>query len=1049
MRKWNKLLALLLAMVMAFSTMSTALADGEEAAADAEAPAAETEAPVAETEAPAEDAEAGAYNGTIVILHTNDVHGAIAGYAKVAALAAKYEAEGAYVLIMDAGDFSQGEAEVSVSEGATAVEMMDMAGYDVVTLGNHEFDYGYTNLLENFKEADFQVTAANVTYEGVAAFENYVVFEAPGGTKVGVFGLSTPETATKAHPAKIKGVTFAAGEDMYAIAQTQVDALTAAGCDVIVTLAHLGIDEGSAGNRSTDLLEHVTGIDVLIDGHSHSTEEDVAAATNADRKVGETVVTSTGTKLENIGVITIKDGAITTNTVASESITVAEDDAIVARAAEIAAEIEADYGTVFAKTEVKLSGDRAPGVRTQETPLGNLIADAILWYATKDGELPVPAENVIALTNGGGIRATIEAGDITKKDVNTVLPFGNTVAYITITGAALLEALEASTYAAPDALGGFPQVSGINFTVNTMKKFDAGDLYEGSTYSKPNSINRVTIDSVNGKAFDPAATYAIVTNDFTAAGGDTYYAFSVATVVDTGAPLDEVVMAYITEVLGGVVTAEKYGETAGRITIKGYSDVSGQNWFYDAAVYATEKGLIDGLTETTFGPSENMTRAGLVTALYRLAGSPEVTAENPFSDVADDAAYKNAVIWANENGVVTGKTETTFDPNGSILRQEIAALLYRYVSGQGYDVSIGEKTNILSYTDAQTISEYAIPAIQWMCGVGLFQGNADGSIQPKATATRAQVATILMRFDALKLTPVEETPAEPAAAYIETEITFEVAEQEGVPAHTVTGILTVPTAATKAAPVPGVVMLHGTGSNLHEVLGAYDTAAQEMAKKGIATLRFNFQGIGDGKEAEYVNYSYTSANIDAKAAADYLAKLETVDGEKLGVMGWSQGGTNALLAAAAYPETFKAVVTWAGALDLTGLFADFDAAAAEAAEKGFVNLVQDWRTDLPHGAKWFEDVKNTDVLAKAKTITAPILTINGEKDDVVDPASGAEIVKDAANSLSKNVIIPNCDHTMNMFVEGATEINTVIANTADFFVQAFAAMEEATVEAAA
>lgn len=145
----------------------------------------------------------------VVILHTNDVHGAVSNYAKVAALASQYESEGAYVLILDAGDFSQGDTAVSVSEGATAVELMNMVGYDAVALGNHEFDYGFEALKKNMENAQFPVLAANVKYNGELAFDDAAVFTTPGGTKIGVFGLDTPETATKAHPGKIQGVTFA------------------------------------------------------------------------------------------------------------------------------------------------------------------------------------------------------------------------------------------------------------------------------------------------------------------------------------------------------------------------------------------------------------------------------------------------------------------------------------------------------------------------------------------------------------------------------------------------------------------------------------------------------------------------------------------------------------------------------------------------------------------------------------------------------------------------------------------------------------------------
>ena len=501
----------------------------------------------------------------VVIVHTNDVHGAVEGYAKVAALADQYAAEGAYVLVLDAGDYSQGDTAVSLSQGATAIELMNMAGYDAVALGNHEFDYGFEALKKNMESAQFPVLAANVKYNGELAFDDAAVFTTPGGTKIGVFGLDTPETATKAHPGKIQGVTFAGGEELYQIAQDMANMLREdEGCNYVICLGHLGIDDETAatGNRSIDLLNKVTGIDVFIDGHSHSTEEEIVEKTNTDRKVGDTILTSTGTKLENIGVVTIKDSTITTTCLSTEDMGAA-DDAIAARAAAIIAEIEADYGTVFAKTEVTLNGEKDPGNRTQETNLGDLITDALVWGAEQQGET-VDA----AITNGGGIRATIEAGDITKKDINTVLPFGNTLSIIKITGAELLEVLEASTFCTPEAIGGFPQVSGIEFTLDTAKAYDQGDEYPGTTYFAPKTINRVTITSVGGKDFDPAATYTIATNDFMASGGDTYYRFVNATAnYDLGIAMDEVVMQYITDVLGGTVTAEKYGEPAGRITI--------------------------------------------------------------------------------------------------------------------------------------------------------------------------------------------------------------------------------------------------------------------------------------------------------------------------------------------------------------------------------------------------------------------------------------------------------------------------------------------------
>ncbi len=728
----KRFLALALALVMAFSLMGTALA----APADGIAALAEDD-----------------LTGSVIILHTNDVHGAIASYAQVAGMKEEYESRGAEVILVDAGDFIQGATSVSTSQGATAVELMNMAGYDLATVGNHEFDYGFARLQELEGEADFPILAANVLYNGESAFESSYVYTTKSGLKIGFFGLVTPETATKAHPAKIEGVTFLSGEELYACAQEQVDALEAEGCDVIVCLGHLGIDEESAPNRSTDLLQNVTGIDLFIDGHSHSTLEDIAAVTDGTYMVGDTILTSTGTQLENIGLALIAGGEIATMSVITSAVTVS-DEAVAARAAEILAEIEEQYGAVFATTEVTLNGERDPGNRTEETNLGDLICDAILWYANTQG-VETDAAHTVALTNGGGIRATIEAGDITRNDVNAVLPFGNTVGVVYVTGAELLEALEASTYCTPTAVGGFPQVSGITFSVDTSVPYDQGELYPGSTYYGPASIQRVTIESINGQPFDENATYGVVTNDFVAAGGDTYYAFKAAgTYIDTGVALDEVLMDFITEELGGVITAEAYGEPKGQITIIEpiFVDVTEDDWYYDEVMAAYEAGLVLGTGENTFSPNANITREDFVTLLYRLAGSPEVPDSSvSFTDVEADAYYAAPIAWAVGEGIVVGYSDDTFGVGVSINREEMAAFLYRY---SGFAFPEG-KGYLLSYADTADISTWATEAVAFCTMTGLMQGIEDNRFDPQGTANRAQAAAVVVRLSELDLDNID------------------------------------------------------------------------------------------------------------------------------------------------------------------------------------------------------------------------------------------------------------------------------------------------------
>ena len=384
----KKILSLLLAVVMVFGLMTAAFA------ADAD------------------------LAGKTVVLHTNDVHGQVDLYAKVAALKKDYEAKGADVILVDAGDYAQGTPYVS----ETAIELMNAAGYDVVTLGNHEFDYGYANLQTIMKDAKFKVVC-NIKYNGKLAFDASYVVETKGGLKVGFLGLTTPETSTKAHPAKIKGVTFMAQNALYSFATQEAADLKAGGSDVVIALTHLGVDPESKPNRSTDLYANAKGIDFIIDGHSHTKM--------TEGENGEPIQ-STETKLKYVGVVVIDNATkkIESNELIQLDGYANEDADTKAAADAIITDVDARLGAVFAKSEVELNGKRDPGVRTQETNLAALITDALLWYATKDGKLDVPADHIVAVTNGGGIRASIKAGDITMKDINTVLPFGNTVAVV-------------------------------------------------------------------------------------------------------------------------------------------------------------------------------------------------------------------------------------------------------------------------------------------------------------------------------------------------------------------------------------------------------------------------------------------------------------------------------------------------------------------------------------------------------------------------------------------------------------------------------------------
>lgn len=507
------------------------------------------------------------YEGDLVVIHTNDIHGHFAavegeqlGISAVVSLKNYYESKGADVLLLDAGDFSQGTMLVSYYDGASAVIFLNAAGYDAVSLGNHEFDYGFEELQVMAGFAQFPILDANILSRetGEPYFEDHKIFEF-GDKKVGVFGLDTAEAQTKASPKNTVGVKILDGQELYACAQKQVDELKTAGCNYIICLGHLGVDDESAGRRSVDVAANVTGIDLFIDGHSH-TEMDGGVEVNG------TLITSTGCDLSNIG-IAVYDGETTTASLIGaqgyKGGHDAEIDAFVKAHQDI---VDTAYEGLFATAAVNLNGEKDPGVRTEETNLGDFAADAYLYAAQQYMGSEITVDG--AIQNGGGVRASIPSGPISMNTLYTVFPFGNTISVVKVTGAQLLEALEASCFACPSALGGFPQVSGIEFTINTAVPYAEGVQYPNSTYFAPAAPgSRVTIHKVGGKEFDLTDSYNIAVNSFMADGGDTYYVFTQAEeVIDTGVIDAEGLISYVSS-LNGVI-GEQYAAPKGNITIK-------------------------------------------------------------------------------------------------------------------------------------------------------------------------------------------------------------------------------------------------------------------------------------------------------------------------------------------------------------------------------------------------------------------------------------------------------------------------------------------------
>ena len=515
----------------------------------------------------------------IVVLYTNDVHCAIdnnIGYAGLATYKAEMEKDN-FVVLVDAGDAIQGDTIGTVSKGEYLVDIMNEVGYDFCVLGNHEFDYGTDVLSSLLEKAKAQYLNATITYTGngknlLAKTVPYAI-ERYGFLDVAFIGVSTPESITKSTPRYfMEGdefvYDFAAGEDLYKTVQSVVDEVREKGADFVVVISHLGVEEGSEPNRATDLIANTTGIDALIDGHSHTTAPFELIADKSGKKV---VYTQTGTKLNAIGKLTItKDGSIKAELVSEAE----KDPEVTAFIDNLKSEYESLVNTVVAHTAVELSitdenGVRA--VRNRETAIGDLCADAYRAVADTD----------IAFVNGGGIRATIKKGDITTANMISVHPYGNYLCSCYATGAEILDALEHSVantqaIAAQDGKavgesGGFLQVSGLKFTIDTsvpssVKKDDKGLFVavEGERKVKDVYVEK----DGEWTPIDPEATYTVACHNYMLQDmGDGYTMFADNQYILDNVMLDnQVIITYICDFLGGNV-GEEYSAPQGRITI--------------------------------------------------------------------------------------------------------------------------------------------------------------------------------------------------------------------------------------------------------------------------------------------------------------------------------------------------------------------------------------------------------------------------------------------------------------------------------------------------
>ena len=456
----------------------------------------------------------------ITIIHVNDVHSRVEesadniGYARISGIIKEVKKFNPNTLVLDAGDTLHGQTIANLQQGESIIDILNFMGIDAMATGNHDYNYGYKRLVELGNKADFPLLAANV-YEadGTRLFEPYIIKNMEGA-RVAIFGLATPETLFKTHPKNVEGLTFA---DPTEEAKKVVSELEGK-ADVIIALSHLGLDESSV-DTSRKVAENVKEIDVVIDGHSHTMLQNGLL-------VGDVLIAQTGEFGKNVGEVDIYLDS-NNNVVRKHAFLFPRsaanyyawpDEAVEKIITETKTSQDKILSEVVGTTGVELVGAREV-VRVGESNLGRLITDAMLEETGAD----------VALTNGGGIRASIPAGDITKGEVVTVLPFGNYIQTKSVSGAELKAALEHGVHSYPVSLGGFPHVAGVTFTLDASKPVG----------------QRVSDVKVKGTALVPTQKYVLATNDFLAAGGDEYTMLKPQPVLNDYGSLEEVVIKYL------------------------------------------------------------------------------------------------------------------------------------------------------------------------------------------------------------------------------------------------------------------------------------------------------------------------------------------------------------------------------------------------------------------------------------------------------------------------------------------------------------------------
>ncbi len=662
-------------------------------------------------------AAGGAYEGKTVILYTGSIRGDVDLYAQIAQVEKSYAAKGAQVLLVDAGNYLQGTAAANSDRGLSIYNLMEAAGYDVAAMGLAEFSYtdattGYPyhgNVTKYYTQAQLRFGCEEIRYnvgrdgseeatlpakqsagfetvssnaksdKGVYAFAQSTEFIMPSGLKIGFYGITDTAAARNVQTGYLT------------VTRPEPQALPDS--EITVCLSNAGLPAD-------------WDCDILID------------VPDGAFQIGAYVIDNE------------------TKEITHETVKLGASDPTVAA---LAAEAKKNASPVVGKSEVILNGADAQS-RNRETNLGDLTCDALLWYAEHYIDGIDTAYPLVALQNGGNCDNFVYTGEITETDLLRALPFSPMgVGVLQVTGAQLLETLEAASQCENSA--GFAQVAGLTYTIDRTKPYDAGAAY--GKFFEADSINRVTITSVNGQSFDENAIYNLVCDNYLFGGNDTYYTLKAAKEAEganyinngNGVKTRDIVAMYLDKQLGGVI-GEAYAAPQGRITVRSYTDVVPGSWCAQPVDWAVETGVTNGTSKTTFTPTRDCTFAEIITFVYRALGEPETAAQMRYENVAAESYYYDAAKLAGAENWLDDADAKTFPASQPCTRRDVAELLWT-IAGKPVPAGTDNPFTDISAEDT---------AILWAVEAGITNGTSKTTFSPDKVCNRGEIVTFLYRY---------------------------------------------------------------------------------------------------------------------------------------------------------------------------------------------------------------------------------------------------------------------------------------------------------------